>query len=126
SPPISSLFPYTTLFRSLDAGIRSAGDASPGLADASSLGTTISGLCCFAACSALRLRPRLSERLDLPEPLPLPLPWPLPDSDEPDSTGWSCTRTPRPLQCGHGSLNASSRPVPMRLRVIWTRPSDVT
>ena len=33
---------------------------------------------------------------------------------------------PRPLQCSHVSLNTSSRPVPTRLRVICTRPSEVT
>ena len=33
---------------------------------------------------------------------------------------------PRPLQCSQDSENDSSRPEPMRLRVICTRPSDVT
>ena len=33
--------------------------------------------------------------------------------------------TPRPLQHSQVSLNASSRPAPMRLRVICTRPSEV-
>ena len=33
---------------------------------------------------------------------------------------------PRPWQCSQFSLNASSRPVPIRLRVICTRPSEVT
>ena len=34
--------------------------------------------------------------------------------------------TPRPLQCSQVFENASSRPEPTRLRVIWTRPSEVT
>ena len=42
------------------------------------------------------------------------------------STGWSLMTTPRPWQCSQFSLNASSRPVPIRLRVICTRPSEVT
>ena len=42
------------------------------------------------------------------------------------TTGRSCSTSPRPPQCGHGSENASTRPVPMRLRVICTRPSEVT
>ena len=33
---------------------------------------------------------------------------------------------PRPPQCSHGSEKTSSRPDPTRLRVIWTRPSEVT
>src|SRR5690606_39217765 len=46
---------------------------------------------------------------------------------EPDfSIGSSCTMNPRPLQCSQVSENASTRPCPTRLRVIWTRPSDVT
>ena len=40
--------------------------------------------------------------------------------------GMSCSTMPRPPQCGHGSENASTRPVPMRLRVICTSPSEVT
>ena len=36
--------------------------------------------------------------------------------------GSICTITPRPSQCSHGSLNASRRPCPTRLRVIWTSP----
>ena len=42
------------------------------------------------------------------------------------STGSVETITPRPRQCSHGSENTSSRPWPTRLRVIWTRPSEVT
>ena len=42
------------------------------------------------------------------------------------STGASWTSSPRPLQCSQVSENASSRPVPIRLRVICTRPSEVT
>ena len=42
------------------------------------------------------------------------------------STGASSTTTPRPWQCSQSWLNASSRPVPIRLRVICTRPSEVT
>ena len=33
---------------------------------------------------------------------------------------------PRPLQQLHGVEKVSNRPVPRRLRVIWTRPSEVT
>ncbi len=37
-----------------------------------------------------------------------------------------CTMTPRPLQWTQVSEKDSSRPWPTRLRVIWTRPSEVT
>ena len=42
------------------------------------------------------------------------------------STGFECTMMPRPLHAVHVVENASSRPVPKRLRVICTRPSEVT
>ena len=58
-----------------------------------------------------------------PEPLLRPLE-PLPPP--PCSTGSVDTSTPRPLQCSQVVQNASSRPVPTRLRVICTRPSEVT
>ena len=37
-----------------------------------------------------------------------------------------CTTMPRPPQCSHCSVKTSSRPEPTRLRVICTRPSEVT
>ena len=44
----------------------------------------------------------------------------------PRSMGSLCTMKPRPLQCTHDSENTSMSPDPTRLRVIWTRPSEVT
>lgn len=43
-----------------------------------------------------------------------------------ESTGSACSRIPRPLQFGHDVENASISPVPNRLRVNCTSPSDVT
>ena len=40
--------------------------------------------------------------------------------------GSAVTTTPRPRQCSHGVEKCSSRPPPTRLRVICTRPSEVT
>ena len=42
------------------------------------------------------------------------------------STGSSWRMRPRPPQCSHSVEKVSSRPVPRRLRVIWTRPREVT
>ena len=72
----------------------------------------------------------------------LPLVLPLPDDDcrgrrPPDepfdgaalrclTTGSWCTMTPRPAQTSQGSLKVSRRPRPSFLRVICTRPSEVT
>src|SRR5699024_6159100 len=71
----------------------------------------------------------------------LPLDWPPPDFfdrrprrdsflPEPLSgsatIGSSCSTRPRPWQCSQGVENASTSPVPSRLRVICTSPSDVT
>ena len=38
------------------------------------------------------------------------------------STGSACTMMPRPWQCSQVSEKTSIRPLPTRLRVIWTRP----
>ncbi|CAM4066206.1 hypothetical protein MYSE111917_08785 [Mycobacterium senriense] len=56
---------------------------------------------------------------------------PPPDSDlrpfdGAESTGSVCSRMPRPPQFEHDVEKASMRPVPNRLRVSWTKPSDVT
>ena len=56
----------------------------------------------------------------------LPAPRPPPPLRRFSSTGSVETITPRPRQCSHGSEKTSSRPWPTRLRVIWTRPSEVT
>ena len=55
----------------------------------------------------------------------------LPDSDlraaaATVSTGSACNTMPRPLQCEQVVENASISPVPSRLRVNCTRPSEVT
>ena len=88
-------------------------------------------------------RPWRSLNRPPPEPLPWLLPFPLAgpcaggagtgrwavpaDARWAGSAGASrLTMTPRPLQHSHCCEKASSSPAPTRLRVIWTRPSEVT
>ena len=85
--------------------------------------------------------PPLAAALPLPFPLPVAVPvarawpggagtgrWAVPaDARWAGSAGASSvTMTPRPLQHSHCCENASSSPAPTRLRVICTRPSEVT
>ena len=65
---------------------------------------------CRERLRSLRLPPRWSGAVAVERPL----------------RGWSWTTTPRPAHSSHGSEKTSSRPVPMRLRVICTRPREVT
>ena len=76
-------------------------------------------------------RPSLGRRLARRRPRPPPRPGRLAVAAAVAAAGVFSTGsvwmiTPRPLQCSQVSANASSRPCPIRLRVIWTRPSEVT
>ncbi|EFG06842.1 UDP-N-acetylglucosamine 2-epimerase [Streptomyces clavuligerus] len=112
------------LLYSSSSGTNAGSGSATGSATSAATSATVCGACsgsgtgaaacsCSCGCSAPP-RPRLRARLPPPPP-------------PPTACGCSmCTITPRPLQWTQVSEKDSSRPWPTRLRVICTRPSEVT